>query len=99
MDDLKSGSQKRLAGWFARQGVPEFRKWLGSDDVPTFPPVVLPEEKVLRFLAKAQNPDGSWGEGAAKVRVTSFALIAYYCQGVTPGSVEYFDRQVEQAMI
>lgn len=51
--------------------------------------------RALRWLAKHQHPDGSWGQD--KPAMASLALLAYLAHGETPASEE-FGRPVEKAL-
>ncbi len=51
--------------------------------------------RALRWLAKNQNDDGSWG--VSKPAMTSLALLAYLAHGETPASEE-FGRVVENGL-
>ena len=50
--------------------------------------------KALRWLAKAQNADGSWG-GDHKAGLTSLALMAFMVQGHFPGRPPYGDEMTK----
>jgi prenyltransferase beta subunit len=51
--------------------------------------------RALRWLAKTQGSDGSWGNN--KVAMTSLAVLAYLAHGDTPASEE-FGQTVERAI-
>jgi hypothetical protein len=47
-------------------------------------------DKRLRFLAKTQNADGTWGvQGSYRIASTSFASIAFMVKGCFPGEKPY----------
>jgi len=56
---------------------------------------IAPVLRALRWLAKNQNDDGSWG--LTKPAITSLALLAYLAHGETPASPE-FGRAVEAGL-
>jgi hypothetical protein len=44
--------------------------------------------KALNWLAKNQNPDGSWGHGPSEA-MTSLAILTFLAHGETPKSKKY----------
>jgi hypothetical protein len=53
--------------------------------------------RALRYLAKNQGDDGSWGN-KYKVAVTSLALMTYLAHGEVPGMSDEFGNVVEKAV-
>ncbi len=45
--------------------------------------------KALRWLAKVQNPDGSWGDRGNRPGISGLALLAFLGHGETPSSPEF----------
>ncbi len=54
--------------------------------------------KGLAFLARTQNPDGSFGPTKYKIAVTAFAGMSFLAGGNTPGRGRY-GEQVEKALV
>src|SRR4051812_31150949 len=58
-------------------------------------PVALPEAldasvaRATEYLAKQQNPDGSFGGGEYKVAVSGLSVMAFLACGHTPGAGRY----------
>lgn len=83
-----------LAAALAARGVPRWTSQEGPPATGGAPAEITPEveaaiERGLAYLARTQNPSGSYGSGGAPIATTALAGMAFLAGGHIPGRSRY----------